>query len=114
MRALAYSGHGCAWSISPLTSSHPKPPSASAAARPKAISRLASASRHSALPGSLTDHPSCSRLFGVMRGQLTRASRDQVDREDGPAAERAVRVLDALDEPFDGDTPEASRVLIED
>src|SRR6266852_4660412 len=53
MRALTYSGQGCVTSISPLAPSQPKPPSANAAAHPNVISRLASARRHSAVPGSV-------------------------------------------------------------
>jgi hypothetical protein len=37
-----------------------------------------------------------------------------VNRENGPAAPRRVRILDALHESFDGDTPEPSRILIDD
>src|SRR5215475_8911331 len=111
MRALMYSGRGCVASMPPLTSSHPKPPSDSAAARPNSISRLASAWRHGAVPGSLMVVPSWSR---ARRRQLAGSARDQPDRENGLATEWRAGVLDALEEPLDGDAAEPGRILIHD
>src|SRR5258705_12639825 len=116
MRELTYSGQGCVTSMSPLAPSHPKPPPASAAPRPNAISRLASARRHGAVPGSLTIFLLSQGHAGsldVARWQLTRSSRDQVDRKNGPAAYLRLGVLEALDESFDGDTAEPGGVLIQ-
>src|ERR1700734_1967322 len=109
MRELMYSGRGCDTSTSPLAPSQPNPPPGSAAARAKAISRLASARRHCAVPGSLTVFLQ-SASWGR---QLARSSRDQLDRENGPAAYLRLGILDALDKSFHGDTAEPGRVLVQ-
>src|SRR5262249_10783485 len=90
-------------------------------ARPRARTRSAGSPRPGAmglslvrswwcLPGHVVV-PSWSR---ARRRQLTGSARDQPDRENGLATEWRAGVLDALEEPLDGDAAEPGRILIHD